>query len=136
MADGTSSELQTVVLAGQAFSIHKKYRIIKSVGHGAFGVVMCVRPRLPRPSSHCVSGLAVVCPRPRARSAAENTETGQKVAIKKVLNAFSDVLDAKRILREVKLMKHFTHENVRWPRAAFPRPCARCPYNFDNACHA
>ena len=45
-------------------------------------------------------------------SAAENLETGQKVAIKKVLNAFQDTLDAKRVLREVKLMKHFAHENV------------------------
>jgi len=79
-----ASPLQTVVISGQPFTIHKKYRVIKSIGHGAFGVVI----------------------------AAENTDTGQKVAIKKVLNAFSDTLDAKRILREVKLMKHFNHENI------------------------
>ena len=40
-------------------------------------------------------------------------ETGNKVAIKKVTRAFEDPVDAKRILREIKLMKQFTHENVR-----------------------
>ena len=40
-------------------------------------------------------------------------ETGQKVAIKKISRAFEDPVDAKRILREIKLMKVFSHENVR-----------------------
>ncbi len=47
---------------------------------------------------------------------AENVETGVKVAIKKISNVFgsdADVVDAKRILREIKLMRHFNHENVR-----------------------
>lgn len=35
------------------------------------------------------------------------------VAIKKVTNVFRDLVDAKRILREIKLMQHFDHENVR-----------------------
>jgi mitogen-activated protein kinase 1/3 len=39
-------------------------------------------------------------------------ESGQKVAIKKVSRAFEDPIDAKRILREIKLMKNFSHENV------------------------
>ena len=43
---------------------------------------------------------------------AEDSETGQKVAIKKVPKAFEDCVDAKRILREIKLMRHFNHENV------------------------
>ena len=45
-------------------------------------------------------------------SALDNT-TGQKVAIKKIPRAFEDPVDAKRILREIKLMKKFSHENVR-----------------------
>ena len=45
-------------------------------------------------------------------SAALNSETGTKVAIKKIARAFEDHLDAKKILREIKLMKHLTHENV------------------------
>jgi hypothetical protein len=36
-----------------------------------------------------------------------------QVAIKKVTNAFQDLIDAKRILREMKLLRHFNHENVR-----------------------
>lgn len=43
---------------------------------------------------------------------AEDTTTGDKVAIKKVPNAFNDLTDALRILREIKLMRHFAHENV------------------------
>lgn len=39
-------------------------------------------------------------------------KTNQKVAIKKISRAFEDPVDAKRILREIKLMKQFTHENV------------------------
>jgi mitogen-activated protein kinase 6 len=37
----------------------------------------------------------------------------KNVAIKKVTRVFDDPIDAKRILREIKLMKKFQHENVR-----------------------
>ncbi len=55
-------------------------------------------------------------PTPHPLSSAENTETGVKVAIKKISNVFgkdADIVDAKRILREIRLMRHFHHENVR-----------------------
>ena len=45
-------------------------------------------------------------------SSAADTVSNQKVAIKKVSRAFDDVVDAKRILREIKLLRHFHHENV------------------------
>lgn len=35
-----------------------------------------------------------------------------QVAIKKVPNAFNDLTDALRILREIRLMKHFSQENI------------------------
>ncbi|GMI33328.1 hypothetical protein TeGR_g6805, partial [Tetraparma gracilis] len=35
-----------------------------------------------------------------------------QVAIKKVPNAFADEIDAKRILREIKLLRVLKHENV------------------------
>ena len=35
-----------------------------------------------------------------------------QVAIKKITDAFEDLIDAKRILREAKLLRHFDHENV------------------------
>lgn len=47
-----------------------------------------------------------------AFSSAENAESQDKVAIKKISKAFEDIVDAKRILREIKLLQHFDHENV------------------------
>merc|ERR1712060_493973 len=44
--------------------------------------------------------------------AALNKETGKKVAIKKIPNAFDDLIDAKRILREIKLLRFFKHEHL------------------------
>jgi serine/threonine protein kinase len=35
------------------------------------------------------------------------------VAMKKIANAFDNHMDAKRTLREIKLLRHFDHENVR-----------------------
>ena len=43
---------------------------------------------------------------------AKDEESKRKVAIKKVSNAFEDLVDAKRILREIKLLRHFNHENI------------------------
>lgn len=47
-----------------------------------------------------------------ACSSAKNLDTGEKVAIKKIANAFDNVIDAKRTLREIKLLKHLQHENI------------------------
>ncbi|ORY27862.1 Pkinase-domain-containing protein [Rhizoclosmatium globosum] len=45
--------------------------------------------------------------------AAKNLQTGQDVAIKKVLKVFEKSILAKRALREIKLLKHFNgHENI------------------------
>ena len=49
------------------FHVDKKYKLIKAIGHGAYGVVISAR----------------------------DEETGVKVAIKKVANAFEDIVDAK-----------------------------------------
>ena len=48
-----------------------------------------------------------------------NSETREEVAIKKVGNAFDNHIDAKRTLREIKLLRHMDHENVRMRDAAF-----------------
>lgn len=63
--------------------IDEKYEIIKQVGSGAYGVV----------------------------ASALNKQTNKKVAIKKVthqitqvINAFDDLIDAKRIVREIKML--------------------------------
>ena len=39
--------------------------------------------------------------------------TGRKVAIKRISKVFLDLIDAKRILREIKLLRHLgKHENI------------------------
>lgn len=66
------------------FEIDTKYVPIKPIGRGAYGVV-------------CSS---------------INKETNEKVAIKKIKNAFENRIDALRTLRELKLLRHLRHENV------------------------
>ena len=66
------------------FEVDRRYGLIRPVGHGAYGVVI----------------------------AATDTAGEEDVAIKKVTNAFEDLVDAKRILREIKLLRHFDHENI------------------------
>ncbi len=56
----------------------------KGIGRGAYGVVV----------------------------SAVDVDTNHKVAIKKIPRLFNDLVDAKRILREIKLLRHFRHENV------------------------
>jgi hypothetical protein len=43
---------------------------------------------------------------------AKNLTTNEKVAIKKIANAFENLTDARRTLREIKLLRHLRHENV------------------------
>eukprot|EP00245_Coleochaete_scutata_P009391 TRINITY_DN3079_c0_g1_i1.p1 TRINITY_DN3079_c0_g1~~TRINITY_DN3079_c0_g1_i1.p1 ORF type:complete len:381 (+),score=69.68 TRINITY_DN3079_c0_g1_i1:142-1284(+) len=43
---------------------------------------------------------------------AVNVESGEEVAIKKIGCAFENRVDAKRTLREIKLLRHIDHENV------------------------
>ena len=38
--------------------------------------------------------------------------SGEKVAIKKIANAFENLTDARRTLREIKLLRHLRHENI------------------------
>lgn len=57
-----------------------RYRVLKLLGSGAYGVV----------------------------AACEDMRTGESVAVKKVPSYLSDVTDAKRVLREVKLMRHLS----------------------------
>jgi len=71
-------------ISGTKFDVEAKYRLIRAIGTGAYGVVV----------------------------SAEDTSSGEKVAIKKVPSAFNDLTDALRILREIRLMKHFEHENI------------------------
>lgn len=66
------------------FTIDTRYSMIRVVGSGAYGVVI----------------------------SSNDSKTNKNVAIKMVPRAFNDEIDAKRILREIKLLKHFRHENI------------------------
>ncbi|PIA38751.1 hypothetical protein AQUCO_02700155v1 [Aquilegia coerulea] len=72
-------------ILGNLFEVSAKYiPPIQPVGRGAYGIVCC----------------------------ATNSETNEEVAIKKIGNAFDNRIDAKRTLREIKLLCHMDHENV------------------------
>ncbi|XP_020662918.3 mitogen-activated protein kinase 7 [Pogona vitticeps] len=66
------------------FEVGEEYEVIETIGTGAYGVV----------------------------SSARRKHTGQQVAIKKIPNAFDVVMNAKRTLRELKILKHFKHDNI------------------------
>jgi mitogen-activated protein kinase 1/3 len=66
------------------FTVDRRYSMIRTIGSGAYGVVI----------------------------SANDSKTDTNVAIKMVPKAFSDEIDAKRILREIKLLKHFRHDNI------------------------
>ncbi|RKP02581.1 hypothetical protein CXG81DRAFT_24796 [Caulochytrium protostelioides] len=66
-------------------SLLRKYDVIRELGQGAYGLVVCARHK----------------------------ETGQEVAIKKVQRIFEKPILAKRALREIKLLRHFNgHDNI------------------------
>ncbi|KMZ65556.1 hypothetical protein ZOSMA_31G01470 [Zostera marina] len=70
---------------GNLFEVSSKYvPPIRPVGRGAYGIVC----------------------------AAVNSQTREEVAIKKIGNSFDNRIDAKRTLREIKLLGHLHHENV------------------------
>ncbi|MBA0736978.1 hypothetical protein Gogos_010462 [Gossypium gossypioides] len=70
---------------GNLFEVPSKYvPPLRPIGRGAYGIVC----------------------------AAVNSETQEEVAIKKIGNAFDNRIDAKRTLREIKLLRHMDHENV------------------------
>jgi len=79
-----STTKHTFVASGTSFVVPRKYEYIKVIGQGAYGVVCAAYDRVKN----------------------------RKVAIKKVPNAFADLIDAKRIVREIKLLGFFSHDNI------------------------
>jgi len=75
---------QTSFINGTSFTLDQKYLPLKHIGSGAYGTVC----------------------------AAIDMELDAKVAIKKISNAFDDVSDATRAIREIKLLQNLQHENV------------------------
>lgn len=76
--------MQSIKVMGNTFTVEKKYCYEKTVGSGAYGIVIAATDILAQKS----------------------------VAIKKISKAFEDLVDAKRILRELKFLRNFEHENI------------------------
>ena len=74
----------TTTIKGINFTVPEYYKITKMLGQGAYGIV----------------------------AEATDTRTNAHVAIKKLEKVFSHLVDAKRILREITLLRHLQHENV------------------------
>ncbi|KAG8557152.1 hypothetical protein GDO81_018350 [Engystomops pustulosus] len=66
------------------WEVPERYRELRAVGAGAYGTVC----------------------------SAKDTVTGERVAIKKLLRPFQSLVHAKRAYRELRLLKHMSHENV------------------------
>ncbi|KAG8391869.1 hypothetical protein BUALT_Bualt01G0231800 [Buddleja alternifolia] len=69
---------------GHLFEVSRKYNPLRLVGRGVYGIIC----------------------------AAVNSDTREEVAIKKIGNAFDNRIEAKRTLREIKLLLHMRHDNV------------------------
>ena len=76
--------MTSFVVCGNVFEVQSRYAPIKPIGKGAYGVVCSAR----------------------------DVRSDARVAIKKITNAFENAVDAKRTLREIKLLRHLRHENV------------------------
>ena len=66
------------------FELDTRYKLLENIGNGAYGVVC----------------------------SAIDTENDSKVAIKKIPRTFDVVTTAKRTYRELKILKHFKHDNI------------------------
>jgi len=80
----TPYSAHTFKAGSHTFTVDSKYMFNRVIGSGAYGVVI----------------------------SAHDTQLNTRVAIKMVPKAFQDEIDAKRILREIKLLKHLKHENI------------------------
>lgn len=69
---------------GTPFRMDPRYSYVKTLGLGAYGIVC----------------------------AADDAKMAKRVAVKKVAGVFEDLTDAKRIIREIRLMSSMSHENI------------------------
>ncbi|ETO18651.1 hypothetical protein RFI_18611, partial [Reticulomyxa filosa] len=116
----------TYEVDGEKFVVFDYYKPIKQIGQGAYAVVMyifcCSHKERKAPSFFFFFFFFVFCilmnlSRLKCCMSfgcreAIDVRNGQKVAIKKNKGVFSTLSDAKRILREIKLLSHFDHENT------------------------
>merc|ERR1712224_203125 len=77
---------RVTTLSGMDFEVDDKYELIKPIGFGAYGIVVSGKNNAVQPPA--------------------------EVAIKKVTNVFTDEIECKRLLREMKLHRYLEHDNI------------------------
>jgi len=77
-------EMLSYSVHGAQFEAPKRYTVLEPVGQGAYGVVC----------------------------SAQDEERHESVAVKKIENAFEHLTFAKRTLRELRILRHLSHENL------------------------
>jgi mitogen-activated protein kinase 1/3 len=83
---------KTIKVEKYNFTVPERLDLIKKLGSGAYGVVASFR------------------------------DGDEKCAVKKVTHAFNDLVDAKRIVREIKLLRFLKHENIVRIQDVYPPP--------------
>ncbi|KAG8907676.1 hypothetical protein FRB99_002754 [Tulasnella sp. 403] len=93
----------TFNVLGKDFHVDKRWKFVRELGQGAYGIVVYVKSTFGSPASNT----------PLSSSLAQDTISGENVAIKLVTRVFDKKELAKRALREIVLLRHFNHhENI------------------------
>eukprot|EP00871_Galdieria_phlegrea_P000372 jgi/Galph1/1335/GphlegSOOS_G5968.1 len=79
---GEYDTVRSYLVCGSRFDCPERFKLLRPIGHGAYGI-FC-----------------------------KGSDNRELVAIKKITKCFDHTTDARRILREVKLLRHFRHENI------------------------
>ena len=82
--DNGNKNKNTFTVSGINFKIDERYEFNKQIGIGSYSIVCSCYDK----------------------------KEGRNVAVKKVTNVFDDLNDARRILREMKLLRFLNHENI------------------------
>ncbi|KAJ8462527.1 hypothetical protein ONZ51_g10846 [Trametes cubensis] len=97
-----------------SFIVGSNYQVLDVIGEGAYGIVWCVSVSLPSPSRVRPPLPALRSPFPvlaSLSSSAVHVPSQRKVAIKRI-TPFDHSMFCLRTLREIKLLRHFHHENI------------------------
>mmetsp|Transcript_71437 Transcript_71437/g.159957 ORF Transcript_71437/g.159957 Transcript_71437/m.159957 type:complete len:403 (-) Transcript_71437:128-1336(-) len=81
---GLSLETNSYLVQGTKFEVDKRYKIIEPMSHGAYGIVC----------------------------SAQDMESDESVAVKKIEGIFEHITVSKRTLRELRILRHLQHENL------------------------
>ena len=98
--DNGNKNKNTFTVSGINFKIDERYEFNKQIGIGSYSIVCSCYDK----------------------------KESRNVAIKKISNAFDDINDARRIFREMKLLRYFNHDNI-IPLLDIQKPDNKTGYN-------